>query len=258
MVLTQGNQKGGMAVLRGQTGFFTWEIDRLLVESSSHDACAELLARTDSLVIRRHGMRMFLRLAEDSPVFSAATEAGYKKYVTEELYSLRRNSQNASRTLVPAPGIEMRQRRPEDDYPLFRLYTASTPVATRAAEGLTFREWQEATAVRWQGMSRVRDMVVTHDGEPKGWLRTAKGSSGHVLASAIIRPDDLNAAEVVQHTILETARDVGELRILLPTYATMLTDRLKPVGLRHLETYTSLVHQVGERVMEGAFVPAGL
>ena len=258
MVVTQGNQNGGMAVLRGQTGFFTWEVDRLLVESSSHDTCAELLARTDSLVVRTRGMRMFLRLTEDSPVISAAAEAGYRKYVTEDLYSLPGNRQRASRTLASAPGIEIRPRRSEDDYPLFRLYTASTPVATRAAEGLTFREWQEATAVRWQGMSRVRDMVVTHDGAPKGWLRTAKGSSGRVLASAIVHPDDLDAVEVVQNTILETARDVGELRILLPAYATMLTGRLEPAGLRHLETYTSLVHQVGERVMEGAFVPAGL
>ena len=258
MLLTQGRRDGGMTVLRGQSSFSTWEIDQLLVEPASHDMCAELLARADALVPPIKGLRMFLRLTDDSPVAQASAEAGYRRYLTEDVLGAPADL-DTSRALRfrLAPDLDVRSRRQEDDYPLFRLYTAATPVPVRALEGLTFREWQEATAVRWQGTSRLHDVVMAQEGRLVGWLRTATTSSGHVLASMFWHPDVPDAADAITREALTVTRETHRLRLLIPTHDTALTDRFEEAGFGRIATYTSLVHQGGERLLEGAFVPAG-
>jgi hypothetical protein len=259
LLLTQGTQVGGLVSMRGHKRLSTWEIEQLLVSRGSEDACLELLARLDALVVQARGLRVFLRLAEDSPVCQAAAEAGYRRYLTEDLYSRPGKQSDTDQTapLEAWADIQARPQRPEDDYPLFRLYTATTPVAVRAAEGLTFREWQETNTVRWQGTHRVRDTVLAREHKPVGWVRTAVAPSGRLVMSILAEARDSSALEATVKAALRATHG-RRTSALVPGHATSLAERLEEAGFSRTGTYVSMVHQVGERVLEGAFMPAGV
>ena len=226
----------------------------MLVGSDAHDACAELLARTDVFLVRARGERVFLRLDSDGPALEAASEAGYRPYVSEDLYRLAKVPRGTPPPNLP-PGLIVRPRRVQDDYPLFRLYTASTPVPVRASEGLTFREWQESTAARWCGARRIQDTVVFEADRPVAWLRMARTAQNRILAALTVQPDRHELADATLHMALAAASETS-LALLIPTYWGTLSASAEATGFVYHGTYTSLVHQVRERIMEGAFLPA--
>lgn len=254
LLLTQGRYAGALASLRGHRSFSTWELDHLLLASDYADTCIELLARLDALLLQVHGERVFLRLAEGSPALEAAREAGYRPYLAERLYLL--SQPNPARVSLALPtGIDVRLRRREDDYPLFRLYGTAMPVSVRSAEGLTFREWQEMSAVRWQVGAQVRDLVALRGGSMVAWCRMASAASGRMVMTILVHPQEPGAASSLIGAALQDVPR-GRTVIMAPEHAPSLPDVFRAAGFAPGEAYVSLVHQIGTRVTEPAFMPA--
>ncbi len=255
LLLARGRELRGLVVLRGLRDVATWEIDHLLVGTDSGHACAELLARSDVSMVRARAERVFLRLSDGDEVLAAANETGYRPYKQELLFGTPETRRTSSEVALP-PGIQSQLRRPEDEYPLFRLYTASNPVPVRAAEGRTFREWRETIAVRSQGLRRTRDIVFEADGQPVACLRTGTGSSGQVIAETVIHPE--HRSELID-LVVSAALAVAAGKPLFVTTAAEdepLASALELAGLQYRGTYISLVHQIRERVTEGVFMPS--
>lgn len=258
LVLARGRGVNGLVALRGQRDLAAWEVDHLLLSSSSTDACADLLAWLDALLVQAQGERIFLRLAAESPILDAACQAGYRPYLMERLYHLS-VSRSARRLPPPESGLQVRTRRPEDDYPLFRLYGAATPVSVRTAEGLTFREWQEASIVRWQESPQARDQVVLREGQPVAWARVAAAAAGQTRVIALLAdPRDQQAAATALRAALDALGPRAACPLLGEHAPAFVGGLLEEAGFVPGRSYISLVHHVGARLMEPAFMPAGV
>ena len=254
LLLAKGRELRGLIVLRGLRDMATWEIDHLLVGTEAGHTCAELLARADVSMVRARAERVFLRLSDSDEALAAAGETGYRRYREDLLFGTPATP-TVRRSLPVPPGVHAHERRPEDEYPLFRLCTASSSVAARTAEGPTFREWRETMAVRSQGLRRVRDTVFEAGGQLVGWLRTGGGSSGQVIAETVMHPD--YRFEMV-NPIVSAAVAAARGRPLFAFASVedeVLASALENAGLDYRGTYLSLVHQIRERVTEGVFMP---
>ena len=254
LLLAQGRELRGLVVLRGLRDMAAWEIDHLLVGTDPGHACAELLARADVSMVRARAERVFLRLSDGDEALAAANETGYRRYKADMLFGKSATSPTHRGFPVP-PGVQAHWRRQEDEYPLFRLCTASSPVAVRAAEGPTFREWRETIAVRSQGLRKVRDTVFEAGGQLIAWLRTGTGHSGQVIVETVIHPDHRSQLiDPIVSTVLAIARD-RPLFISAPVEDELLASAFGDAGFQYHGTYFSLVHQIRERVTEGVFMP---
>ena len=105
-----------------------------------------------------------LRLPSDSPVVTLAQRTGLFPYFEESLLERpdRGVHHNGAATLEG-----LRERLPEDDYPLFQLFSGATPQQARVALGLTFDQWRDAQETRRR--SRC-DWVTEGNGRLTGWL----------------------------------------------------------------------------------------
>ena len=255
LLLAKGRELRGLVVLRGLRDMATWEVDQLLVGAEAPHTCAELLARADVSLVRAKAERVFLRLADEDTAIGPANEAGYRRYKEESVFRTSSARPLGETVLLPS-GVTAHPKRPEDEYRMFRLSTASSPVQVRAAEGLTFREWQEAVAVRSQGTRKVRDIVFEAESHLVGWLRTGFGTSKQVLAEAVVHPDRRgDLIEPIVHTALAYARGKS-LAIVVASDDEPMAGAVESAGLRYCGRYTSLVHQIRVKVTESAFMPA--
>ena len=133
---------------------------RFIPPGDESDAAAlELLEQLIAAVGWRSGERIFLRLAANCPALPLARRSGFHPCFNETLMvgygGMNPNPYSGGRLGAavkgspagPGGGPErgnLRPRRPAEDYALFQLFCASTPVAVRDALGLTFDQWQAA------------------------------------------------------------------------------------------------------------------
>ena len=255
LLLAKGRELRGLVVLRGLRGMATWEVDQLLVGTESQHTSAELLARADVSLVRSGAERIILRLAEDDDAVGPANEAGYRRYKEESIF--RTSSTRILGRALPLPlDVAAHLKKPEDEYPLFRLYTAANPVFIRTAEGLTFREWNETTAVRSQGMKNVKDTVFEAGGQPVAWLRTGVGSSGQRLVQTVFHPDwRTELIEPVLSLALVAAKG-KPLAAVVSSNDDLVASMVEDAGLRYQGRFLNLIHHIRDRATESSFMPA--
>ncbi len=233
----------------------TWEVDQLLVGTEARHTSAELLARADVLLVRSGAERVILRLAEDDDAVGTANEAGYRSYKEESVFHTS-SARIPGRSPSLPIDVAAHSKRPEDEYPLFRLYTAANPVSVRTAEGLTFREWNETTAVRSQGIRKLRDTVFEAGGQPVAWLRTGVGSSGQNLVHAVFHPDRrIELIEPVLSLALVAAKG-KPLAAVVPSDDDVVGNMVEGAGLRYQGRFLNLIHHIRDRATEHTFMPA--
>ncbi len=255
LILAKGRELRGLVVLRGLRGMATWEVDQLLVGTESRHTSAELLARADVSLVRTGAERIILRLAEDDDAVGSAYEAGYRRYKEESIFCT-----SSTRTLggaLPLPlDVAAHSKIPEDEYSLFRLYTAANPVFIRTAEGLTFREWNDTTSVRSQGMRNVKDTVFDSGGQPVAWLRTGVGSSGQSLVQAVFHPD--RRTELIEPVLsLALVAAKGKpLAAVVSSNDDLVARMVEDAGLRYQGRFLNLIHHIRDRATENSFMPA--
>ena len=254
-VLTRGKSSGGLAVIRSHNGASSWEIEHLLAPPDLGELCSELLQRVDSMFAPRRGTNIFLRLLESSPISRDVAGAGFRSYRHEDLYV---SDAGAVRPHGASPNITLSSWGGEAGFQLFRLYTAWTPVTVRTADGLTFREWENSLATRWVDVKNTRDIVASKGDLPVGWVRMGESNSRALLARTITAHGHPDAHNALIDAVLEASGGKRGVHFLTPSYQADAARALTERGFRCEATFQDFVCQVGERVMEGAFVPAGL
>ena len=253
--LTRGQSSGGLAVIRSYEGVSSWEIEHLLAPPDGGGLCSELLGQVNRMLAPRRGTSIFLRLLESSPIIRGVAEAGFRSYGYEELYV---GEADALRPRVASPNITINSWRGQAAFQLFRLYTAWTPVTIRAADGLTFREWQNSLSTRWVDVRNTTDIVASKGDQPVGWARMGESTSRALLARTITAEGQPDAQEALIDAVLEASGGKRVVHFLAPSYQAGAGRALMERGFRSEAMFQDFVCQVGERVMEGALAPVGL
>ena len=293
----EGIRLGGLVSARTRTGHRAWEIDGFYLPSAdfgrpnngnSHsdgigrfDAALlpdagslELLEQLILVVGCRSAERVFLRLPSDSPALTLARRSGFMPCFTETL--LEGYGGPGFRTTIPAPAIsanegpviqgpviqgqgELRPRLPQDDYALFQLFCAGTPVAVREALGLTFDQWRDA---------REPHFGKAPGGRQQEWVAECAGQTGRagrtvgwvginprrqaVEAEIMAHPDH---PEVLSQLLDFALARPGLQRWLTPNYRENVADRLCRHGFRAVAQYTMLVKLVAVPALRYGMAP---
>ena len=223
--------------------------------SESDAAALELLEQLIAAVGWRSGERIFLRLAANCPALSLARRSGFHPCFNETLLAgyggrINANPDSGGRLGAAVKGSpagpdsgdrmgNLRPRRPAEDYALFQLFCASTPVAVRDALGLTFDQWQAAREPLFrQGKGgRAQEWVSEDKDRIIGWLGLAPRRRA-VEAMAMVHPDYPEQQEGLLNAALSRP---GGQRWLIPEYRAALADRLIGQGFQTQAQYTMLV-----------------
>ena len=234
----------GLVCVRSCSGGSMWEVDRLLLVPGHEDCCSGLLERAGRGGSRLGVARIFLRLSSDSGAVDAARDAGFIQYLTESLYVL----EAAPQVEVPATSGVPRPKRKEDDYGIFRLYSATVPVQVRSVEGMTFQEWNQS-----RDSGDYTEVVVEDGGEVAAFLRVRSGAAARQLdLMADLESDD--TGPLVEYG-LAVMGGGGPVYSLVPEFQQHLRTALEERGFRQVGEYACFSRQLMPRVREPHLVP---
>ena len=190
---TKDRRVVSIGAARPRSGPRTWEVSYLLLGQGVLDP-TDLLAVLTRQIARRGGERIFIRLLSDDPLVDAVQTIGFLYSSREILYRTRRQDRAAG----PAP----RRRTDADEFAIYQLYTASTPMETRLSTGVTFDQWAVA---RERTGGRSREFVVDADRGIKGWLKTVRRLRTS-SATLMVRDDESTAAELIDYAMASLPR----------------------------------------------------
>ena len=247
----KGVNLGGLVSAHTRAGSRMWEVDRLYLHSLGSDRGLDRDADTnwlapapelDSLellesLVRQAGCksaeRISLRIPSGSPVAPVAQRCGFFPSFEETLFE-GNNIAVAGSEDPPIPNL--RTRLMQDDYPLFQMFTASTPPSVRTAVGLTFDRWRDSQGLQ----ENTRQWVVECDDRLAAWL-SLPGSHRRGPAQMLVHPDHL---ELVSGLINLALNSAGAQIWLLPDYQDYLRRSLQHRGLQAVTNYTMLIKTV--------------
>ena len=257
LVSWEGLRSQGLVSARVRAGHRVWEVDRLHVEDVRsplderlhHDpagaASLRMLEHLIEAAGTRHAERVFLRLPSDSPVVTLAQRTGLFPYFEESL--LERPDKgvhdNGAATLEG-----LRERLPEDDYPLFQLFSGTTPQQARVALGFTFDQWRDAQETHRR--SRC-DWVTERNGRLTGWL-SLWSCDGEETGEVLAHPDHEESLSALVH--LAMARR-GTTRWLVPGYHKMSKSLLLHNGFQETARYFILIKTMAVRALSHGMAP---
>jgi hypothetical protein len=178
---TAGRQVEAIGAARPRSGPRTWEVSHLLFGQGDRDR-SRLLTVLAQQIARQGGERLFIRLQNDDPLIDDVLANGFLPCYREMLYRTRKQG----RAIGPAP----RKYADADEFAVYQLYTASTPMETRLSTGVTFDQWAMA---RERSGGRGREYVVDGVSGLKGWLKTICRLRSST-ATLMVREDDESTA----------------------------------------------------------------
>ena len=261
-----GSRLRGLASARARSGHRAWEIDGLylpglgfplppegsnglvpdggkayLSASTGGPAAGdglELLEQLVSAAGNRYAERVLLRLPADSPALALAQGSGFTPCYAERVW------EGHGRTVAngDTPGIDFRPKLPQDDYPLFQLYCASTPMKIRGALGPTFDQWQDAREPGLEGRSdsRAGEWVAQAQGKVTAWL----GMTGRRDVMEVEVMAHPNCPELLFQAMAVALARPGRQRWPVPDYQAPAANRLERYGFRPVAEYILLVKMV--------------
>lgn len=178
---TEDRRVLSIGAARPRSGPRTWEVSHLLLGRGVLDP-VDLLAVLTQQIARQGGERIFIRLISDDPLVDAVQAVGFLLSSRETLYRTRRQDRAAG----PAP----RRKIDADEFAIYQLYTASTPMETRLWTGVTFDQWAMA---RERTLGRSREFVLDGGKGIEGWLKTVRRLRSS-SATLMVRDDDESTA----------------------------------------------------------------
>lgn len=252
----EGSQFKGLVSAHARRGYRVWEVDRLYISGEPpkngtngswavDTASLGLLEQVIEAVGTRNAERIFLRLPSESPLVLLARRAGFFPYFEELLLQSRESRLGPGEAPAPAG---LTERLPQDDYPLFQLFSAATPQAVRAAMGLTFDQWRDAHEPHTRGR---REWVVSRNGRITGWLGLSRGRRAKE-AEVLVHPD---SADLWRGLVEMTLAHGGRQRWFVPDYQAVTADLLLGHGFCETARFTMLVKTVAVPVMSLGMAP---
>jgi hypothetical protein len=191
---TVGRQVKAIGAARPRSGPRTWEVSHLLVGQGDSDR-AGLLPILAQQIAREGGERLFIRLQSDDPLVDDVLANGFIPSFREMLYRTRRQD----RAIGSAP----RKHTGANEFAVYQLYTASTPMETRLSTGVTFDQWAMA---RERTRGRGREYVVDGDSGLRGWLKTARRLRSSTATLMVGKDDESTAAGLIDFAMASLPR----------------------------------------------------
>ena len=198
----------------------------------------ELLEQLVAAAGSRYAERIFLRLPVDSPALALAQGSGFTSCYAERVWEgYGRPAGNGNK-----PGAELWPKLPRDDYPLFQLFCASTPMKVRGALGPTFDQWRDAREPGRYGQAdgRTGEWVVEAQGKVTAWL----GLTGRRDAVEVETMAHPGCPELLFRAMELALARPGRQRWPVPDYQEPAADELKRHGFRPVAEYILLVKMV--------------
>ena len=251
LVSWDGMRARGLVSARIRAGHRVWEVDRLYLadvrspldnrpQYDPADATPlQLLEHLIEAAGMRQAERVFLRLPTDSPVVTVAQRTGLFPNYEESLLE-RPDGGVYNSGAAPLEGL--RERLPEDDYPLFQLFSGATPQQVRVALGLTFDQWRDAQETRHG--SRC-DWVTEQNGRLTGWL-SLWSCDGEETGEVLIHPDHPESLPALVQ--LAMARR-GTTRWWVAGYQEMTKSLLLHQGFQETTRYVMLIKTMTVRAL---------
>ena len=184
--------------------------------------------------------RLFLRVAEESPLQDAARRCGFFPGFVEEVYRRERPAVD-----MAVPHLSFRPPYGSDQYNLFRLYNACVPATVRSAFGLTMEQWIDSQE---NPAGKAADYVWERYDELRCWLRTIQAHDG-LRMEAMLHPDESVSAFLVCEAALHLAGDAHPAWVV-PSYQPALASALQRTGWSPTHRYAVLVKPLAKGVEE--------
>ena len=259
LVWWKGARFGGLASAKTRSGHRAWEVDHLYLPETiaglsfgknearfdGDIALLEIMECLCQAVGWRYGERVFLRLSPDSPVIPVARRAGFFPYFQETL--LEGSGGPSPDEGVSTPG-GLRPARQEDQFPLFQLFSATTPPRQREALGLTFDQWRDSLERR---SGNRQEWVVERRGRIAGWLHLSlrDGAAEGELLTHPGHPDLL--PELIQVALAHPGRQSWRV----PDYQGRTSLLLQDRGFQEVAQYTMFIKTVAAPVRRPGMAP---
>ena len=251
---TDGGRIRALCAARPRSGPQSWEVERLQADSIDEWAIVEMLERTAAACAEGGAERVFLRTDADGDVPSIARAAGFFPRMRETLYAGSVPKDAAPRALLDA-GARLRKRLPGDDYALFRLYSAATPVSARQLAGMTLEQW---AASRERAPGRADERVLeTEGGALAGCVGTRRGLASGSL-DMLIHPDYAALTDDMAEAALRPLAGLRRVVALAPDHAPRVGAALERLGFVPEAELATLIKSSARTVGRLSAAPARL
>lgn len=145
-----------------------WEITRLFAPPDVDALLPDLLEGVAVSAAKRGCERIVLRLRYDDPLVDVARRGGYFPRISQTLF--RRDGAQERNPTPPQFPVDaaIRKRARSDDYALFRVYNAATPLHIRTRIGMSIDQW---LAWRERAGRSCAEFIWDREGAAIGSLR---------------------------------------------------------------------------------------
>ena len=269
----------GVVRIRRRNGPTVWEVRELFLSADAQPEVdgAELLSDLADVAAGSAIHRVFLRIADGSPMATAARRAGYKLQTRETIFrrpeDLRGQDQPAHYPGESgwSPVLDQDLQR------VFRLYGAATPLAVRETAGMTLPEWRDAleplpipsrsakprnaksrntnsqnTKSRiarpgdpGSGANNSGEMMLDSDDGPVAWMRYSDASNER-LFTLMVKPEAQVDLDAVVHGVLAGGYGMPAA-MLVPLYARRIATALEDAEFVPGHDYELFARQTAER-----------
>lgn len=242
----------GFIQMRPRQGRPEWDIVSLApaLDGSLQGALAwnYLLRHACQTAGQQGALRLFAK-AHDEQMEAAFSRLDFSIYAWEDILHCRLD---ALSDCLLTPEIRLRERQPDDDRGLQRLYLQAVPSAVQAAEGHPLSNSGHVVNPGVRGKSE-NEYVLEEKGEIIGYLALATGKKGYILR-LMVHPDHPSATTqlLAWGASILNRYPAQSLYCAVRRYEEPIRHRLEDCGFRIVARQTLLVKQVAVRVMEPA------
>ena len=249
-ISVDGWHLSGLASACRRAGPTTWGVEHLVAVPGEEERCSDLLEVLAGYAGQQGAERVFLRLPDEWRLIDLARRSGFALCTQLLAFTL------IGRTAllgIPPPVQTHRMRLPEDDHPLFELYTAATPAEVRIGIGLTLQQWKDAQEPvgKW-----TRELIVEQDGSIRAWVHLVTRRRD-IRVQAMV---DSSWEQDLRSLVAFVLDQAGHRSVIweVSAYQELLRLTLERVGFQASTTYQLMVKSLVARVKEPATAPASV
>lgn len=239
----------GAVSVKGETAATAWHVECL--QTDDEEICVALLEAAGVAAGKRGVRKLFLHQETTSPLADGVRRAGFTSYNKDYLY--RYGGERVRHTDAAPDAYRLRTRNPADDFNLFHLYSAASPVPVRTAEGMTLEEWRES---REHGfwLEQHREFILERQGSLTAWVKinTARGGGCFEIVSNNL--GDAGLRWLVDRT-LRYLDGKSPILCVTPAFQGQLNGVLEGSGFERVAEYDASVKEIAIKVKQPQFVP---
>jgi hypothetical protein len=245
-VATHRQKLQALVGTRRRNGHQAWEIDYLIDCGGGSGVVCEVLERAARAAGEAGAEKLFVRLAAHSPLMQPLREVAFLSYQRETLYA------HPGDLAAGAP--VMRHVTPADSYPLYRLYNATTPEASRRYEAATYTEWQASRERYW--LRGGAELVYEEGGALQAAVQASRFGHGVMLDVTMAAGTTMDALALVTAGARAVEAGNSPLLVVVPATNESLARQLEGAGFTAQSEFVSLMHRTTRPLEMPRVLPA--